>query len=165
MVKTTFAALASAVLSASFAQGINYNVASCADLAAVDDTTVTSLTITSSPIACEEYTRFRVRNTMTLSSTLAEVEFDNVAMKVLGELTVEPDVIFKGVTSQVRAMPADDDGRDTNTGCPTNWVPKQSLYHVSALTSAGARHRREVAWALRCILSEAFALGIAPLKK
>lgn len=104
--KTAFAALASAILSVSFARAINYDVASCADLTAVDDTTVTSLTITSSPIVCEGYTRFRVRNTMTLSSTVADVEFDNVAMKVLGELTVEPDVTFKGVTSQVRALPA-----------------------------------------------------------
>lgn len=81
----------------STANGVTYEVASCADLAAVDDTTVTEIALTSDTIECTDYTRFRVRNMMTLSATAADVTFSNVAFKVLGELTVQPNVVMKDV--------------------------------------------------------------------
>lgn len=85
------------------AYGVDYEVASCAELAGVDDSTVTSLTVTSTPIECDSYTRFPVRNDMTIKSDLAGVVFSNFALEVLGSLTVEPDVIFYSVTDQVRS--------------------------------------------------------------
>lgn len=39
---------------------------------------------------------------MTLKATVPAVEFSNFSLKVLGELTVEPDVAFTGVVDQVR---------------------------------------------------------------
>lgn len=88
-----------AVLSPSAA--IEYTVKTCAELADVDDTLVTSLVIDSSTFVCDEYTRFRVRNGMFLKATGSSVAFSNFAMKVLGELTVEPDVAFTGVNDEV----------------------------------------------------------------
>lgn len=85
---------------------IEYTVTTCTDLADVDDTLVTSLIIDSSTFACDEYTRFRVRNGMLLKATGPTVAFDNFAMKVLGELTVEPDVSFTGVNDEVREQHA-----------------------------------------------------------
>ena len=38
---------------------------------------------------------------MTLKATVPAVEFGNFSLKVLGELTVEPDVMFNGVVDQV----------------------------------------------------------------
>lgn len=84
------------------AAAVEYTVTTCAELADIDDTSVTALTIGSSTFACDEYTRFRVRNTMTLKATVPEVEFGNFSLKVLGDLTVEPDVMFNGVVDQVR---------------------------------------------------------------
>ncbi|CBN76928.1 asn/thr-rich large protein family protein [Ectocarpus siliculosus] len=84
------------------AAAVEYTVATCADLADVDDTQVTGLTIDTSTFACDEYTRFPVRNSMTLKATVAAVEFGNFSLKVLGELTVEPDVTFNGVVDQVK---------------------------------------------------------------
>ncbi|CAN0041719.1 unnamed protein product, partial [Ectocarpus sp. 8 AP-2014] len=83
------------------AAAVEYTVTTCANLADVDDTRVTGLTIDTSTFACDEYTRFRVRNAMTLKATVPAVEFGNFSLKVLGELTVEPDVTFKGVVDQV----------------------------------------------------------------
>ena len=97
--KATFFGLGLAAVVASVT-AIEFNVASCADLEEIDDTTVTSLTITSTPFACDSYTRFRVRNDMVLKSDSA-VEFSNFALKVLGTLKVEPDVTFQDVTDQV----------------------------------------------------------------
>ncbi len=62
------------------------------------------LTIDTSTFSCDEYTRFRVRNTMTLKASVPAVEFSNFSLKVLGELTVEPDVVFSGVVEQVLAI-------------------------------------------------------------
>ncbi|CAN0384567.1 unnamed protein product, partial [Ectocarpus fasciculatus] len=90
-----------ASLLAAPAAAVEYTVATCADLADVDDTQVTSLTVDASTFACDEYTRFRVRNSMTLKATVSAVEFGNFSLKVLGELTVEPDVMFNGVVDQV----------------------------------------------------------------
>lgn len=83
------------------ATAIEYTVTTCGDLADVDDTLATGLTIDNSTFACDEYTRFRVRNTMSLKATVPAVEFSNFSLKVLGELTVEPDVDFTGVVEQV----------------------------------------------------------------
>ncbi|CAN0215543.1 unnamed protein product [Scytosiphon promiscuus] len=91
-----------ATLLAGPANAVEYTVQTCADLADVDDTLATLLTIDSSTFACDEYTRFRVRNTMTLKATGASVEFSNFSLKVLGGLTVEPDVTFTGVVEQVK---------------------------------------------------------------
>ncbi|CAM9677141.1 unnamed protein product [Ectocarpus fasciculatus] len=84
------------------AAAVEYTVATCAELADVDDTQVTGLTIATSTFACDEYTRFPVRNSMTLKATVAAVEFGNFSLKVLGELTIEPDVTFNGVVDQVK---------------------------------------------------------------
>ncbi|CAM9315204.1 unnamed protein product [Ectocarpus sp. 13 AM-2016] len=84
------------------AAAVEYTVTACANLADVDDTRVTSLTIDASTFACDEYTRFRVRNSMALRATVPEVEFGNFSLKVLGDLTVEPDVTFNGVIDQVK---------------------------------------------------------------
>ena len=97
--KTAFFGLGLAVVVASV-NAMDYEVSSCAELADIDDTTVSSLTITSTPFECESYTRFRVRNNMVLKSDAA-VEFSNFALKVLGTLTVEPAVTFQDVTEQV----------------------------------------------------------------
>ena len=95
-------AIASAIL-ASTANAVEYTVAACADLADVDDTAITSLVITASPFECDEYTRFRVRNGMTLTATVPEVVFSKFSLKVVaGNLTVEPDVVFTGVVEEVR---------------------------------------------------------------
>ena len=98
--KTSFLGLGMAVVVASV-NAMDYEVASCAELAGIDDNTVTSLTITSTPFECDSYTRFPVRNDMVLKSDAA-VEFSNFALKVLGTLTVEPEVTFGGVTRQVQ---------------------------------------------------------------
>lgn len=90
--------LAAAIIAS--ANAIDYHVASCAELKGIDDGTVTSLTITRSDFECDEYTRFRVRNDMTIKSD-SPVVFTNFALKVLGDLTVRPDVTFQGVTGQV----------------------------------------------------------------
>lgn len=98
--KTTFFGLGLAAAVAS-ANAIHYHVASCAELKAIDDGAVSALTITRSDFECDTYTRFRVRNDMTLKSDWAAVIFTNFALKVLGDLTVEPDVTFQNVTEQV----------------------------------------------------------------
>ena len=79
---------------------VECSVGSCADLMAVDETSLTSLLIvTSSPIECEDYLRFVVRNNMTLTATVPEVVLSNIALKIKGGLTVEiePDIVFKDV--------------------------------------------------------------------
>ena len=105
MMIRTFAArivVVSAVL-ASTASAVEYTVASCAELDEADDTAITSLVITASPFECDEYTRFRIRNGMTLTATVPEVVFSDFSLKVVaGNLTVEPDVVFTGVFEQVR---------------------------------------------------------------
>ena len=80
--------------------GVEYDVASCAELQDIDRSTVTSITITSSPIVCDSYTRFRVRNDLVIKSD-SPVVFSNFALRVQGNLIVEPDVTFKDVTEQV----------------------------------------------------------------
>ncbi len=42
-----------------------------------------------------------MRNTMTLKASVPAVEFSNFSLEVLGELTIEPDVVFSGVVEQV----------------------------------------------------------------
>ena len=99
--KTAFLGLGLAAFAA-LVNGVDYEVASCAELSGVDDATITSLTITSSDFECDSYTRFRVRNDMTLKSD-SPVVFTNFALKVLSDLTVlvEPDVTFQNATEQV----------------------------------------------------------------
>lgn len=96
-------AFIAAIVAAPAVAAVEYTVTTCADLADVDDTLVTGLTVGSSTFACDEYTRFRVRNTMTLKASVPEVAFSNFSLKVFGELIVEPDVGFSGVVDQVRA--------------------------------------------------------------
>eukprot|EP00903_Cladosiphon_okamuranus_P012904 g12048.t1 len=91
-----------AALLAAPAAAVEYTVSTCADLADVDDTVTTGLTINRSTFSCDEYTRFRVRNTMTLKATIPAVQFSNFSLKVLGELTVEPAVNFTGVVEEVK---------------------------------------------------------------
>lgn len=92
--------LATVVISAG---AVHYDVASCVELESIDDTTVTSLTILSTPFECDSYLRFRVRNNMTMKSDSAVV-FTNFALKVLGTLIVEPDVTFQNITEQVSLL-------------------------------------------------------------
>lgn len=80
---------------------MEYEIASCDDLSIVDDQVVTGLIITSDEITCDTYTRFRVRNTMTITATVPMVTFSNLSLKVLGNLTVEPDVFFQDVVEAV----------------------------------------------------------------
>ncbi|CAM9827986.1 unnamed protein product [Pylaiella littoralis] len=103
MKPSSYLAFVAAIVLAAPATAIEYTVTTCADLADVDDTLATSLIVNSGTFACDEYTRFRVRNSMTLKSSVAgEVEFGNFSLKVLGDLTVEPDVTFTGVVEQVK---------------------------------------------------------------
>lgn len=60
---------------------IEYSVTTCADLADVDDTLMTTLIIDSSTFVYNENTRFRVRNTMSFKATVPAVAFD-FAMKI-----------------------------------------------------------------------------------
>lgn len=101
MKPVSYFALIIALVAATPAGAVEYTLSTCADLADVDDTLATGLTIDSTAFACDEYTRFRVRNTMTLKATGPSVEFSNFSLKVLGELTVEPDVVFSGVAGEV----------------------------------------------------------------
>ena len=89
----------SSVVLASTVAAVEYSVGSCADLMAVDETALTSLIVTSSPIECEDYLRFVVRNDMTLSATVPEVVLSNIALEIKSGLTVEiePDIVFKDV--------------------------------------------------------------------
>lgn len=100
MKTTTVLGLCLAAIAVALVDAIHYHVASCAELEGIDDGTITSLTITRRDFECDEYTRFRVRNDMTLKSD-SPVIFTNFALKVLGDLTVEPDVTFQSVTGQV----------------------------------------------------------------
>lgn len=87
--------------SAAPAAAVEYTVKTCADLVDVEDTLVKVLTVATSTFACDEYTRFRVRGAVTLKANVPVVEFVNFSLKVLGELTVEPNVVFSGVVEQV----------------------------------------------------------------
>lgn len=74
------------------------DVGSCAEFAAVDRKVEREVTITTADFACAEYTRLSVRTDMVLKSSVGKVTFTNLALKVYGSLTVEPDVVFTGVT-------------------------------------------------------------------
>lgn len=98
---TSLSLVAGLVVATAPASAVEYTVSRCADLADVDNNLATVLTIDSNTFVCDEYTRFRVRNAMTLKATGPAVEFSNFSLKILGELTVEPDVVFTGVVDQV----------------------------------------------------------------
>lgn len=88
------------------AGAIHYDVASCAELGNIDNATVTSLTIINSPFECDSYTRFPVLVDLILkfdstSTAPAALVLTNFALQVKGTLTVDPDVVFQGVTEQV----------------------------------------------------------------
>ena len=104
---------------ASTAAAVEYSVGSCADLIAVDETDLTSLVITSSPIECDDYVRFVVRNDMTLSATVPEVVLSNIALKIKDSLVVEiePDIVFRDVSEVVSSI----------TACPTFWRASQAV--------------------------------------
>ena len=92
-------AVVSSVVLDSTVAAIEYSVGSCADLMAVDETALTSLIITPSPIECKDYLRFVARNDVTLSAMVPEVVLSNIALKIKDGLTVEiePDIVFKDV--------------------------------------------------------------------
>ena len=97
--KISLCTITSAAL-ATTAAAVEYSVSSCADLmAAVDENALTSLVITSSPIECDDYLRFVVRNDMTLSATVPEVVLSNITLKNKNGLEVvfEPDIVFRDV--------------------------------------------------------------------
>lgn len=84
---------------------MEHEVSTCAELASVDGTTATTITITSSSIECDSYTRFVVRNTLVVKATATEVTFKNFAFKVYEALTVEPNVVFQDVVNEVSYLP------------------------------------------------------------
>lgn len=101
--KTSFVGLGLAAVAASSVNAVKYDVATCAELADIDDATVTTLNIISEYFECDSYTRFQVHNDMTLRSDRAALVFINFALEVLGDLIVVPDVTFRDVTEQVSA--------------------------------------------------------------
>eukprot|EP00904_Undaria_pinnatifida_P010188 jgi/Undpi1/629/HiC_scaffold_10.g04093.m1 len=78
------------------------DVATCEQFAAVDLYTETEVTITTADFACDDYTRLTIRTEMVLKSTVGKVTFSNLAFKVygngVGSLTIEPDVVFTGIS-------------------------------------------------------------------
>lgn len=74
------------------------DVGSCTEFAAVEREVETEVTITEADFACDEYTRLSIRSDMVLKSSVGKVTFTNFALKVYGSLTVEPDVVFTGVS-------------------------------------------------------------------
>ena len=81
------------------------NVGTCEQFAAVDRKTETEVTITTADFACDEYTRLSIRTAMVLKSSVGKVTFSNLALKVYGSLTVEPDVVFTGISLVVSEGP------------------------------------------------------------
>ena len=91
-----FSFLGALAVVASCAKAIN--VGTCEQFAAVDRKTETEVTITTADFACDEYTRLSIRTDMVLKSSVGKVTFSNLALKVYGSLTAEPDVVFTGIT-------------------------------------------------------------------
>ena len=77
------------------------DVGSCVEFEAVDRKTETEVIITTADFQCDSYTRLSIRSEMVLKSTVGAVTFSNLALKVYGSLTVEPDVTFTGITDVV----------------------------------------------------------------
>ena len=77
------------------------DVGSCEEFEAVDRKTETEVTITAADFQCSSYTRLSIRSEMVLKSTVGAVTFSNLALKIYGSLTVEPDVTFTGITDVV----------------------------------------------------------------
>ncbi|CAM9388259.1 unnamed protein product [Ascophyllum nodosum] len=73
------------------------DVATCQEFAAVDRATEAEVTVTNAVFSCEEYTRLSIRSDMIIKSSVGPVTFSNLALKVIGSLTVEMDVEFTGV--------------------------------------------------------------------
>lgn len=80
------------------------NVGTCEEFEAVDRKTETEVTITNSEFTCDEYTRLSIRTDMVLKSSVGAVTFSNLALKVYGSLTVEPDVVFTGISFVVSSV-------------------------------------------------------------
>lgn len=98
--KTTLFGLGLAAVAASVS-GTDYDIARCAEIADIGGFEATSITITSSPIECDEYTKPPERDDPVLKSASA-VEFSNFGVKqVPDSLAVEPDVTFQGVALEV----------------------------------------------------------------
>lgn len=105
--KFTSSFVTSVAVLISTAAAVEYSVGSCTDLMAVDEMEATSLVITSTPIECDDYLRFVVRNDMTLTATVSEVVLSNIALKVKDDLEVviEPDIVFRDVSGVVSSLP------------------------------------------------------------
>ncbi|CAB1113980.1 unnamed protein product [Ectocarpus sp. CCAP 1310/34] len=95
-----FSALSAALFAGAVRSGARaaVNVGSCTEFAAIDRKVETEVTITEADFACDEYTRLSIRSNMVLKSSVGKVTFSNFALKVYGSLTVEPDVVFTGVS-------------------------------------------------------------------
>lgn len=74
------------------------DVATCEQFTAVDRKTETEVTITAADFKCDAYTRLSIRTDMVLKFNVGKVTVSNLALKVYGSLTIEPDVVFTGVT-------------------------------------------------------------------
>ena len=101
---TRFAGFIALALAATAAPVWSIDVATCQEFAAVDRETETEVTVTNAVFSCEEYTRLSIRSDMVLKSSVGPVTFSNLALKVIGSLTVEMDVEFTGVELVVREL-------------------------------------------------------------
>lgn len=101
--RATLFALASAAVAVPI-HAVVYNVSTCDEFLAIDDRVATGLAITSKAVDCSTYTSFIVRNAMTVTATVPEVTLSNFSLQVLGELTIEPDVIFQIVDQEVSCL-------------------------------------------------------------
>eukprot|EP00904_Undaria_pinnatifida_P003569 jgi/Undpi1/13212/HiC_scaffold_8.g02874.m1 len=73
-------------------------VGSCLESEAVDRKAETGVN-TTADFRCDSYTRLSIRSEMVLNSTVGAVTFSNLALKIYGKLTVEPDVTFTEITN------------------------------------------------------------------
>lgn len=100
-----FLTAATAIAGLPSARAISISVSSCTELARMDPDVTTELTVTKDTLICEDYTRIRIKSGLVLMSTASKLTFSNVAFKVWGDLTVEPDVVFTGVSLVVSVLP------------------------------------------------------------
>lgn len=99
---TTVVSLATSLAIATFSRAAGaVDVSSCAEFEAVDRAVESEITITTADFACDAYTRLSIRSNMVIKSAVGAVTFSNLSLKVYGSLTVEPDVMFTGITNAV----------------------------------------------------------------
>lgn len=98
-ITTVAACLAVIPFSSIFARAVE--VGSCDEFEAVDRKTDTEVTITNADFACNNYKRLNIRSDMVLRSFVGAVTLSNLGLKIYGSLTVQPDMVFTGITDVV----------------------------------------------------------------